>query len=141
MNWVIAKRCAVIAMSIGSQAPVQAADTGAGTHALAKGCLIMAAAGYDDGAPTGAPANSPTMATASTWIVTGDGSQPAKALAQVLWGASATPQSALDALGSVVVLCTPAGRRPGLSSSISPALTNQAAPPAAPPAPRGTTAS
>ena len=61
MNWAIANRCAVISMSLGSQAPVQAAYTAAGTQALAKGCLIVAAAGNDYGAPTGAPANSPTI--------------------------------------------------------------------------------
>lgn len=44
------------------------------------------------------------MAKASTWIVTGDGSQPAKALAQALQDAGATPKSTLDALGIVVVL-------------------------------------
>ena len=61
MNWAIANQCAVISMSLGSQAPVQAAYTAAGTQALAKGCLIVAAAGNDYGAPTGAPANSPTI--------------------------------------------------------------------------------
>ncbi len=48
-------------MSLGSQAPVQAAYTAAGAQALAKGCLIVAAAGNDSGQPTGAPANSPTI--------------------------------------------------------------------------------
>lgn len=66
MNWAIANQCSVISMSLGSQAPVQAAYTAAGSAALAKGCLIVAAAGNDYGAPTGAPANSPTiMAVAS----------------------------------------------------------------------------
>ncbi|MES2714626.1 MAG: S8 family serine peptidase [Pseudomonadota bacterium] len=66
MNWAIANKCAVISMSLGSQAPVQAAYTAAGAQALAKGCLVVAAAGNDYGAPTGAPANSPTiMAVAS----------------------------------------------------------------------------
>jgi subtilisin family serine protease len=60
MNWAIANRCAVISMSLGSAAPVQAAYTAAGAAALAKGCLIIAAAG-NDGAATGSPANSPTI--------------------------------------------------------------------------------
>ena len=45
MNWAIANRCAVISMSLGSQAPVQAAYTAAGAAALRTGCLIIAAAG------------------------------------------------------------------------------------------------
>ncbi len=61
MNWAIANQCHVISMSLGSQAPVQAAYSAAGAAALAKGCLIVAAAGNDYGAPTGAPANSPTI--------------------------------------------------------------------------------
>jgi subtilisin family serine protease len=60
MNWAIANRCAVISMSLGSAAPVQAAYTAAGAAALSKGCLIVAAAG-NDGAATGSPANSPTI--------------------------------------------------------------------------------
>ena len=52
MNWAIANRCAVISMSLGSQAPVQAAYTAAGAAALSKGCLIIAAAG-NAGAATG----------------------------------------------------------------------------------------
>jgi subtilisin family serine protease len=60
MNWAIANRCAVISMSLGSQAPVQSAYTAAGSSALGKGCLIIAAAG-NAGASTGAPANSPTI--------------------------------------------------------------------------------
>ena len=61
MNWAIANQCMVISMSLGSQSPVQAAYTAAGTQALAKGCLIVAAAGNVANAPTGAPANSPTI--------------------------------------------------------------------------------
>jgi len=62
MNWAIANRCAVISMSLGSQAPVQAAYTAAGQAALNNGCLIVAAAGNAGSAvPTGAPANSPTI--------------------------------------------------------------------------------
>jgi len=65
MNWAIANRCPVISMSLGSQTPVQAAYTAAGSAALARGLLIVAAAGNADG-QTGAPANSPTiMAVAS----------------------------------------------------------------------------
>lgn len=60
INWAIANRCQVISMSLGSQSPIQAAYTAAGTAALAKGCLIIAAAG-NDGSNTGAPANSPTI--------------------------------------------------------------------------------
>ena len=61
MNWAIANRCPVISMSLGSSSPVQAAYTAAGQAALNNGCLIIAAAGNVSGAPTGAPANSPTI--------------------------------------------------------------------------------
>jgi subtilisin family serine protease len=60
MNWAIANRCPVISMSLGSQSPVQAAYTAAGTAALTQGCLIIAAAG-NAASNTGAPANSPTI--------------------------------------------------------------------------------
>jgi subtilisin len=60
MNWAIANRCAVISMSLGGQAPVQAAYTAAGQAALSSGCLIIAAAG-NEATQTGAPANSPTI--------------------------------------------------------------------------------
>jgi subtilisin family serine protease len=60
MNWAIANRCVVISMSLGSQAPVQAAYTNAGAAALARGCLIVAAAG-NASSNTGSPANSPTI--------------------------------------------------------------------------------
>jgi subtilisin family serine protease len=67
MNWAIANKCVVISMSLGSNAPVQAAYTAAGAAALSKGCLIVAAAGNaGPNVATGAPANSPTiMAVAS----------------------------------------------------------------------------
>jgi subtilisin family serine protease len=65
MNWAIANRCPVISMSLGGNAPIQAAYTAAGASALSKGLLIIAATGNSNG-PTGAPANSPTiMAVAS----------------------------------------------------------------------------
>ena len=60
MNWAIANQCAVISMSLGSQSPPQAAYTAAGQAALAKGLLIVAAAG-NMAMPTGSPANSPTI--------------------------------------------------------------------------------
>ncbi len=60
MNWAIANRCQVISMSLGSRSPVQAAYTAAGRAALSHGLLIVAAAGNDN-APTGAPANSPSI--------------------------------------------------------------------------------
>jgi len=60
MNWAIARGCHVISMSLGSQSPVQAAYTSAGAAALARGLLIVAAAG-NAGSQTGAPANSPTI--------------------------------------------------------------------------------
>ena len=60
LNWAIANRAVVITLSFSSQAPVQAAYTAAGTAALAKGSLIIAAAG-NAASITGAPANSPTI--------------------------------------------------------------------------------
>jgi subtilisin family serine protease len=60
MNWAISNRCSVISMSLEAPIPVQPAYTAAGQAALNNGCLIIAAAG-NDGGPTGAPANSPTI--------------------------------------------------------------------------------
>jgi subtilisin len=66
MNWAIANNCSVISMSLGAPIPVQAAYTAAGLAALARGCLIVAAAGNVAGGQTGAPGNSPSiMAVAS----------------------------------------------------------------------------
>ncbi len=61
MNWAIANRCQVISMSLGSASPVSPAYTAAGQAALNNGLLIVAAAGNGSGAPTGSPANSPTI--------------------------------------------------------------------------------
>lgn len=66
MNWAIANNCQVISMSLGAPIPVQPSYTAAGAAALARGLLIVAAAGNSYPQPTGAPANSPTiMAVAS----------------------------------------------------------------------------
>lgn len=66
MNWAIANRCPVISMSLGAPIPVQPSYTAAGSAALARGCLIIAAAGNASNRPrsiqpAGAPANSPTI--------------------------------------------------------------------------------
>ena len=60
MNWAIANRCQVISMSLGSGSPVQLAYENAGRSALARGLLIVAAAGNTAG-QTGSPANSPSI--------------------------------------------------------------------------------
>ena len=60
INWAIANGCEVINMSLSGQEAVQAAYTAAGSSALDKSCLIIAAAG-NAGSDTGAPANSPTI--------------------------------------------------------------------------------
>jgi subtilisin len=66
MNWAIANRSPVISMSLGAQIPVQPSYTAAGAAAVARGCLIIAAAGNASNRPgliqpAGAPANSPTI--------------------------------------------------------------------------------
>lgn len=66
MNWAIAKRCQVISMSLGSSAGPQPSYTAAGQAALNNGLLIVAAAGNGFGAPTGSPANSPTIFAVSS---------------------------------------------------------------------------
>ncbi|HEU4767861.1 MAG TPA: S8 family serine peptidase [Pyrinomonadaceae bacterium] len=66
MNWAIARRCAVINMSLGGPGGPHPAYTAAGQSALNNGCLVIAAAGNNGPGPTMAPANSPTiMAVAS----------------------------------------------------------------------------
>ncbi|MFL5287861.1 MAG: S8 family serine peptidase [Rhodopila sp.] len=66
MNWAVANRCEVISMSLeGPGGPVPA-FTNAGRAALDAGCLMVAAAGNESRrptviAPTGSPANSPTI--------------------------------------------------------------------------------
>jgi subtilisin len=60
MNWAIANKCEVISMSLGAQTPVQAAYTAAGTAALGRGLLMIAAAG-NAASQTGAPGNSPSI--------------------------------------------------------------------------------
>jgi subtilisin family serine protease len=67
MNWAVANRCEVISMSLGADGvPPQTFYTQAGQNALNAGCLIVAASGNASRrpgviAPTGAPANSPTI--------------------------------------------------------------------------------
>jgi subtilisin len=66
MNWAVQNRCEVISMSLGSNSGVQPSYTNAGQAALNNGCLIVAATGNSSNrpstiAPTGAPANSPTI--------------------------------------------------------------------------------
>ncbi len=62
MNWAIARRCAVINMSLGGPGGPHPAYTAAGQSALNNGCLIIAAAGNAGPAGlVGAPANSPTI--------------------------------------------------------------------------------
>lgn len=60
MNWAIANRCQVISMSLGGPGGPQPSYTAAGQAALNNGLLIIAAAG-NSAAPTGSPANSPTI--------------------------------------------------------------------------------
>jgi subtilisin len=67
MNWAVANRCEVISMSLSADGvPPQSFYTQAGQNALNAGCLIVAAASNASRrpgfvAPTGAPANSPTI--------------------------------------------------------------------------------
>ncbi len=66
MNWAVANGCEVVSMSLSSRATAQPIYTKAGQNALAKGTLIIAAAGNDSSRPgtiatTGAPANSPSI--------------------------------------------------------------------------------
>jgi subtilisin family serine protease len=66
MSWAIARKCEVISMSLGAAIPPHPAYTAAGAAALARGCLIVAAAGNNSLRPgvirpAIAPANSPTI--------------------------------------------------------------------------------
>jgi subtilisin len=60
MNWAIANRCEVISMSLGAPGGPQPYYTAAGQAALNNGLLVIAAAG-NLAAPTGSPANSPSI--------------------------------------------------------------------------------
>ncbi|HEU4883784.1 MAG TPA: S8 family serine peptidase [Longimicrobium sp.] len=60
MRWAVANRCEVISMSLGGSGGPVPAYTNAGQAALDAGLLIIAAAG-NEAAPTGSPANSPTI--------------------------------------------------------------------------------
>jgi len=66
INWGVANRCEVILVSPSGGTSVQPSYTAAGAAALAKGCLIVAGAGFSSHrpqliAPAAAPANSPTI--------------------------------------------------------------------------------
>jgi subtilisin len=66
ITWALANQCDIISMSLGSAVGEQASYTQMGQKALDKNALIIAAAGNDSTrpgniAPTGAPANSPTI--------------------------------------------------------------------------------
>lgn len=66
MNWAVANRCQVISMSLSGPGGPFSAFTNAGRAALEAGCLVIAAAGNESRrpmiiAPTGNPANSPTI--------------------------------------------------------------------------------
>lgn len=66
INWALANGCDIISMSLSAKTGVQASYTQLGTTALAANALIVAAAGNDSQrpgtvAPTGSPANSPTI--------------------------------------------------------------------------------
>lgn len=60
IDWALANRCTVVSMSLSAPVGPQAAYTAAGSAALARGCLLVAAAG-NHSRPAGAPANSPTV--------------------------------------------------------------------------------
>lgn len=65
INWALQNGARVISMSLGSPvaagAPPSAAYENAGRSALNAGSLIIAAAGNENGAPVGRPANSPSI--------------------------------------------------------------------------------
>ena len=66
LNWAIGQKCEAILGAMGSGGPLNPAFTAAGNGALARGCLILTGAGHPSMrpsviAPTGAPANSPSI--------------------------------------------------------------------------------
>ncbi len=61
MDWAVNNRFEIISMSLGGPGGPDTAYTNAGQRALNRGLLMIAAAGNGYGAPTGAPANSPTI--------------------------------------------------------------------------------
>jgi len=66
INWALANGCDIMSMSLSARTGEQSGYTKIGTQALAANALIIAAAGNDSQrpgtiAPTGSPANSPTI--------------------------------------------------------------------------------
>jgi subtilisin family serine protease len=65
INWAVTNGCRVVSMSLGAQVgpgqPFSAVYEGIAQRALARGTLIIAAAGNDSGAPVSHPANCPSI--------------------------------------------------------------------------------